>query len=300
MMILKLSLIFSFLFLCVPLCPNVLFAQDTTISDGLIDEGELYAATKQLNQFFRRFNAEESPKGKRLYPKDKHFRRADLRKKYLPALFDMQNRMSSETKRDFLSHIVDKKKPVFLDFRGGEWFAQVETSFLFEGETKKLTLFMQLEKEKLGYKWVIFDVFFEPFGQLFQQKDSLAPKNDLPQKDSLPKDKKIRFLHPMSHEIGFMNLSKVFAQKETVRQFAHKTYRPDLLTLFFYELKRSTLKFEAVEDVKFHFFQVKGWYFELTNFVRSGYNSGWLISDLVKVPEKQKDILKTYICTQPD
>jgi hypothetical protein len=48
--------------------------------------------------------------------------------------------------------------------------------------------------------------------------------------------------------------------------------------------------------VKFHFFQIEGWYFELADFNRAGYNTGWLISDLVKLNSPaDKEVLKKYL-----
>jgi hypothetical protein len=47
--------------------------------------------------------------------------------------------------------------------------------------------------------------------------------------------------------------------------------------------------------VKFHFFQVDGWYFELSEFNRQGYNKGWLISTLMKITDKDKDVLMKFI-----
>jgi uncharacterized ion transporter superfamily protein YfcC len=38
------------------------------------EEARLYAETKQVNQFFRRFNGEEDEKGERYYPKDRQYR----------------------------------------------------------------------------------------------------------------------------------------------------------------------------------------------------------------------------------
>ncbi|NJO92403.1 MAG: hypothetical protein HC831_28115 [Chloroflexia bacterium] len=46
--------------------------------------------------------------------------------------------------------------------------------------------------------------------------------------------------------------------------------------------------FQSVEDVKFHVFQINNWYFEMQYFNRKGDNTGWLISNLIKIPEKDK------------
>jgi len=50
-----------------------------------------------------------------------------------------------------------------------------------------------------------------------------------------------------------------------------------------------------VNNVKFHFFQVPGWYFELVYFNRNDRNSGWLISNLLRVNEKEKrELIRNY------
>ena len=55
------------------------------------DESELYAETKQVNQFFRRFNNEEDRLGERYYPGDSKYRDSEFRNVYLNMLFDLQN-----------------------------------------------------------------------------------------------------------------------------------------------------------------------------------------------------------------
>ena len=43
------------------------------VGQYLGDEAALYAETKQINQFFRRFNCEEDLQGKRLYEGDQSY-----------------------------------------------------------------------------------------------------------------------------------------------------------------------------------------------------------------------------------
>ena len=105
-----------------------------------------------------------------------------------------------------------------------------------------------------------------------------------------------RFMHPMSHELGFMTLKKALQDEDHTEQFTARNYQPDFLTLFLYELNQGNLTFQAVKNVKFHFFSVDGWYFSIANFNRPGYNSGWLISNLVAIPsETMEKQLKDYI-----
>ena len=72
-------------------------------------------------------------------------------------------------------------------------------------------------------------------------------------------------------------------------------YKPDYLTLFIYEFKTGNLEYSTITRVKFHFFQIDGWYFELSEYNRKGNNSGWLISTLLKINASDKDILTKFI-----
>jgi len=62
----------------------------------------------------------------------------------------------------------------------------------------------------------------------------------------------------------------------------------NFLTLFLYEVKKGNLYFKYVKELKFHFFQIENWYFEISYFNRLTYNSGWLISDLKKIDLYEK------------
>ncbi len=245
------------------------------------DESRLYAETKQVNQFFRRFNGEEDEKGDRYYPKDKQYRSEKLRKKYLGILFDVSNTgMNSDLKTQFVKDILEKTPPATLDFHSGNWFSELQTTFTQSGKAASVTLFMELEKAQQGTKWVISSADADMFDQHFKRDTARVGK----------------FLHPMSHELDFMNLRKAFLYTDSISQFTVKRFRPDHLSLLLYEVRRGNLKFKSVEQVKFHFFQVKGWYFEIADFNRPGYNSGWLISNLVKLNnEGEKNILLKYL-----
>lgn len=245
------------------------------------DESKLYAQSKQLNQFFRRFNGEEDAKGERLYPKDKQYRSTRLRKKYLGILFDESNKnISSALKIEFAKDVLDNPESSILDFHGGGWFSEVHATFTMNGKDQPVILFMELEKDHLGSKWVIQKVHADMFAPYFVRDTTKVGQ----------------FLHPLSHELDFMNLRKAFEHKDSVSQFAVKQFVPDHLTVFLYEVNKGNLKFKSVNDVRFHFFQIDGWYFEVANFNRPGYNTGWLISNLVKLNnEAEKKLLSKYL-----
>ncbi|MBL7872498.1 MAG: hypothetical protein JNM78_12855 [Cyclobacteriaceae bacterium] len=251
------------------------------IVDDLEDESKLYAQSKQVNQFFRRFNGEEDEKGKRYYPTDRQYQSPKLRKNYLGILFDESNSgISSSLKTEFVKSVLDKGESSILNFHGGNWFSEVKAVFTMNGISQPITLYMELEKDHLGYKWVISKVHADMLDPYFKRDTTKVG----------------RFLHPLSHELAFMNLRKAFEKPDSVSQFTKKRFTPDHLSIFLYEVKKGNLKFKSVEQVKFHFFQLDGWYFELSQFNRPGYNTGWLISNLVKLnTDADKKLLMAYL-----
>ena len=276
----RILFLFCSLWILGSLFPGFLSAQ--RMEDYLGDEKVLYAETKQVNQFFRRFNCEEGPDGKRYYRGDSLYHNAPLRREYLNMLFDQQNEsLDNRLRQEFMQTVMSRTRPTYLNFHGGNWFAEVNTTFTYKGKEEKMTLFMELEDAEVGSKWVFTNVYFEPFRRLFQDQSAA---------EVVP-----AFIHPLSHELDFMNLIKVFNNGGKLEHYALKSYLPDYLTLFLYESKLKNLRFRSVDKVKFHFFQVEGWYFELQEFNRTGMNRGWLISQMTRIPAGQKDILLKYI-----
>ena len=262
------------------LLPFILSGQTYNSLSG--DESILYAQTKQVNQFFRRFNGEEDIQGNRLIKGDSNVRDPKIRKKYLPILFDHSgSNMSQDMKEVFINQVMNKKYPFYLDFHGKDWFAEINTSFIYKKEKVNIIIYLKIEKQNLGYKWVFTNVYFDKFANWFIHVGDTT-NNKL-------------FLHPMSHEIDFMNIDKVFRDEDKIDYYLDHNYKPDQLSLFVEEVISRNLKFETVNNVKFHFFQVPGWYFELTYINRNEMNSGWLITNLLRVNEKEKkELIRNY------
>ncbi|MEX2232164.1 MAG: hypothetical protein WD824_08390 [Cyclobacteriaceae bacterium] len=269
--------LFAFCFLLILLAPTV----QAQIVGEMEDESRLYAESKQVNQFFRRFNGEEDEKGNRYYPGDKQYRSEKLRRQYLRILFDESNGdIGNALKTDFVKAVLDKTETSILNFHGGNWFSELHTTFTLNGKSQNVILFMELEKHRLGTRWVIQKVHADLFEPYFAN-------------DTV---KVGRFLHPMSHELDFMNLRKAFINKDSINQFIVKRFVPDHLSLFLYEVKKGNLKFKSVDHVKFHFFQIDGWYLGISEFNRPGYNTGWLISNLVRLNNpSEKDLLRKFL-----
>ncbi len=252
-----------------------------TIGDFKMDETELYAMTKQMGQFMRRFNYEEDQFGERLNPKDPRYRSNEMRRQSLPILFDQEKYGTQTELQKYFIEDVTKGDSTYMTFLGGRWYSEVSATFKYKGKDVNIMLFLAVEKEGLGSKWVLTNVYFSEFNKLF-------PTGEIAEKEKY-------FLHPMSHELDFMNIYKAFQNSDVIEYYASKEYQPDYLTLFFYEIKQGNLVFKHVDSVKFHVLQIKDWYFEVSWFNRSGLNSGWLMSNVIYMPEKEKyNLIKFY------
>ncbi|MFC3415175.1 hypothetical protein [Algoriphagus hitonicola] len=278
-------LIISFMAIFLFAISTFVSAQGLGSASGTIkDDGRLAASTKQLNQFFRRFNAEESVDGNTRYnPGDDLYRNPDLRKGFFEVIFDKETSgIPDNLKNQFIDDVLSDTYPQYIRFHQEGWFSEVQADFFFKGKRERASIIFKLQPQGLGYEWIIDAVSFPPFKNLFNK-----PEGD-------DKD----FLHPLSHELGFMNLRRAFEDSDLPESFTRSSFEPDFLTLFLYEMKQNNIRFATVTDVKFHFFQVEGWYFEVSQFNRPGFNTGWLISSLVKLKPGDKESIQNYIYDQ--
>lgn len=252
-----------------------------SIGDVQFDEAHLYAMTKQMGQFIRRFNYEEDQFGKQINPTSPDYHNQQKRQRSMAILFDQQTYGNQPDLQRFFIEDVTGNDSTFMTFLGGRWYSEVSATFKYRGRDVSIIMILGIEKEGLGSKWVLNNIYFSEFNKLF-------PKGEITEREK-------HFLHPMSHELDFMNIYKIFKEPEIIEYYASKSFEPDYLTLFFYEIKKGNLVFQNVDTVKFHVFQIKDWYFEVSWFNRSSSNSGWLISNLIYLPEKDKtELIKFY------
>lgn len=246
------------------------------------DESELYASTKQVGQFFKRFNGEEDTRGNKLYDGDRLYRSEKIRKQYLSMLFNKSGSISEQQQLAFAQSVIAGKSSQFLDFHKGNWFAELNVVFTdSQGKDENVLLFLKLESQGEGYAWVLFKASNSRYKNLFR-KDTADSR---------------KFIHPMSHELDFMNLHKAFREGKNM-DYTSDDYHPDHLSILLYELQKKQLKFKTVQSVNFHFFQIEGWYFQISEFNRAGYNNGWLISDLTPIKTEDIPALKSFIYDQ--
>ena len=196
-----------------------------TIGDFKMDETELYAMTKQMGQFMRRFNYEEDQFGYKLNPKDPKYRSNEMRRQSLPILFDQEKYGKQTDLQRYFIEDVTKGDSTYMTFLGGRWYSEVSATFKYYGQNVNILLILAVEQEGLGSKWVFTNIYFPDFNKMF-------PTGEMAEKEK-------HFLHPMSHELDFMNIYKAFQDPEVIEYYASKDYQPDYLTLFFYEIKKT-------------------------------------------------------------
>ena len=271
----------SFLVIILVLSLGIIPARAQSIGDVQFDEAHLYAMTKQMGQFIRRFNYEEDQFGKQINPASPLYHNQQKRQQSMAILFDQATYGNQPDLQRFFIEDVTGNDSTFMTFLGGRWYSEVSATFRYRGRDVSIIMILGVEQEGLGSKWVLNNIYFSEFNKLF-------PKGEVTEREK-------HFLHPMSHELDFMNIYKIFKEPEIIEYYASKSFEPDYLTLFFYEIKKGNLVFQNVDTVKFHVFQIKDWYFEVSWFNRSGSNSGWLISNLIYLPEKDKtELIKFY------
>ena len=61
------------------------------------------------------------------------------------------------------------------------------------------------------------------------------------------------------------------------------------------ELIEGNIEYEYIDRITYHFLQVENWAFMVHSVNRSDPNSGWLISDIVRLPEQLKSQYKKSI-----
>lgn len=252
----------------------------TNLGDVQLDERSLYTMTKQMSQFMSRFNYEEDQYGTKILPNSPDYRNRMKRKTVLPLLFDMENPRTNGSLRDFFIADLTEKDSNYFEFLGGLWYSEVSATFKWKGKDVEISMILSIEEENLGSKWVLTNVYFPELNKLF-------PKGDIAEQQK-------HFLHPMSHELDFMNIYKIFKTPECIEYYADNSYSPDYLSLFFYEIKQGNLVFEKVNSEKFHVFQIDNWYFEVSWFNREGYNTGWLISNLIFLKDNEREELLQF------
>ncbi len=254
---------------------------------------EFALQVKTIDDFFDRFNFRENTSFRNYINKEYpqlHY----TRKNFVPLLFNQKGvTIAEEDKNKFVTQVIDSINPKFLSYSDTSWFAELSCSVTYLGKPKKMTLIMKVESEKNNmYSWTIVSAKADFLKFKATKADSVLLKN----RDSCCVSAKAKsatyFLTPISHGIDFTNVDNVFLNKAHINDYIYKGPRTFELCKLISLAKQSKVKFGQIDDIAYYLFQVDGWIMKIDYFNRNDYNSGWLISQLIKVNNKEKDNYK--------
>ena len=227
---------------------------------------------KQIDEFMERFNNAQSTLIKR-YVQEHYSVDSLSRASLLVSLFNQQDTTWDETTvRSFVDDVTHEATPsATLNFYDGGWYAELDCIGEYRGKIENFTLVLSLEvlPQGRGSKWVINGVEAGFLGLGYDTDRS-------------------RTLHPASHDTDFMNLITALQDTLNFRNYLSARAQPSQLLLFLDELCEGHLVFKQVSDITYHFLQIDNWIFKVRDYRRDTANSGWLISELIRVTDAQK------------
>lgn len=241
--------------------------------DFLSDENFVFKV-KQIDEFIDRFNnAEATPIRK--YVQENYSIDSISHETLLVSLFDQEDTTWNETEVvafvEDVARLSSAQLAPMIDFYDGGWYAELDCTGQYQGKKVTFTMVLSLEvlRRGLGAKWVINGV----------SADFLGLSYDTDYRQTL---------NPASHDTDFMNLIVALQDTVNFRNYLSNSAQPSQLLLFFNELCEGKLAFNHVNNITYHFMQIDNWIFKVRDFNRDTDNSGWLISELIRVTDTQK------------
>ena len=253
-------------------CQQRLFGQVYLNDDGASDKHFIYEV-KQIDEFFERFNDAPNSFLRTVY-RSRHIKFNISRQRLIRSLFNDENKsLDSVMIGQFITDVTRKKKPVYLNFYGGNWYAELRCKFRYNGSTIVIPLIMKIETApNKGSKWMIVAVGPSSL-------KSRAGVTELAQSKV-----KNKIISPTSQGTNFVSLKRAFDDKENLSGYFETSYfKRSHMPEFYNAVLNREIEFQDVVKIKYHFLLADKWIFTVENFNRESLNSGWLINDMHKV-----------------
>lgn len=248
--------------LCVLLWAGSRVANAQVFTNG-IDERELILKVKQVDEFMQRFNYEVDSNGEAPEKaSDKEARKKNMLTIANLDVFGNAKHEPDSLLNAFLDYVVESNQR--LHYEDTTWMAEATSSVLYAGKKYPLTFLLRTERVKdVIFKWAIAKVespLFKCLGDTLKAHPSISPAD---------------------HGIGFMTLPETLnLNKQSVRSFFSKGYRPDARVVFEYMVASGLLKVQAVTKVVYHFHLPKADFTVERIEKPNSYNQGWLINSI--------------------
>jgi hypothetical protein len=262
------------IFISFSICQHPLFSQVYSNNNGA-KEKHFISEVKEIDEFFERFNDDARSFIRGVY-KDYHTKFNINRQQLIRSLFNFENRSwDSVMINKFISEVTNKKKPIYLDFYGDNWYAELTCKFKYNSSFIVIPIVMKIEMtQNKGSKWMIVAV------------GSSALKSKIVVTEMPQSKTKTKFITPTSHGTNFISLKRAFEDKENLSNYFESYYFNSSHMLEFYNaILHREIEFQDVIKVKYHFLLADKWIFTVENFSREALNSGWLINYMQRVSE---------------
>ena len=270
---------FCYLLLLGLLCNKNVFSQTLTTSTGR----NYYLNVKQFNEFVDRFNYKTDFLGNTI---DSIFESKISREKYLEFLFNNEDsRLVSgddkysdnyvKLKKEFIQEVVSDS--YLIDKYSIEIIAEAKSLVTYKNRSQEISVFLNQEIVNDGVKLVILSVNAD-FLNVLKQDTVL-----------------LRFIPPTSNETNFISLKRVFDDKNFQHYYLYNGFSYDPLSTFLFAVNTGLVKFQYVNEIVYHIFDVNGWQLTIKEYNRATENSGWLIDDISRMENSFEELLEELI-----
>ena len=256
---------------CLILTVAIMFPYVSSNAQSLPDtelKENFAAQVKSIDEFICRFNGSES------HPSISDT--VDNRMLNLIALFDYDidhSGLSDEDFKDSLQYFVNRivESNTMLSIKDSLLYAESSTIVLYKGNKKSIKLYLQCEE------------FYDN-----QLRWAIVGAKGLAEAGIIETES-YRQISPVEHELHFMSLDETLnLNSDSVMGYRGKDVKIDELSVLFALLMEEELKIDIVEKLTIYCFEVPDFMFTINENVKRNQNSGWLISSITKINEKEK------------
>lgn len=233
---------------------------------------------KQIEEFFERFNDDPESFIRRMY-KSYGVRYNIDRSKLIQSLFNYEtNSWQQSTIDSFVRSAIQTQLPSKNHFYGENWYAEAKCRFEYNGSEIDIPVILRIvTDERRRSKWMIAAVKSNP---VKSSSTAIPPR----------KNAELKFIHPASHSNYFVELEKIFDDKENLAAyFDDRFFVRNNAVEFYNSILENKIRFMHVKEIKYHFLQVNHFIFTVEYFPRQSLNAGWLINSVKKAAQSDKE-----------